>query len=136
MGAMSRNKGRSGEQEFARLMRDHLGMDITRNWQGQAAEGGADLAGLEGYAVEVKRAKAYQRDWWHQAVRQACAADSLPVLAYRLDGMGRGLAPEHKWRIELLGSSVIPELLTEHYTITLSAAAWFAVLRERMEEKT
>lgn len=28
MGALSRNKGRAGEQEVARLIRDHLNLDV------------------------------------------------------------------------------------------------------------
>ena len=54
MSAMQRNKGRSGEQEVARLIRDWLGLDVHRNWQAQTAEGGADLSGVPGWAIEVK----------------------------------------------------------------------------------
>ena len=71
----SRRKGRAGEQELARLLRDELGEKIFRNWQAQAAEGGADLAGLAGFAIEVKRhASATFADlerWWQQACYQA-----------------------------------------------------------------
>ena len=84
----SRRKGRAGEQELARLLRDELGAAITRNWQQQAAVGGQDLLGLDGYAVEVKRyATATFADlerWWRQAVAQA-PRGAVPVLAWRCD---------------------------------------------------
>ena len=84
----SRRKGRAGEQELARLLRDELGEKIFRNWQAQAAEGGADLAGLAGFAIEVKRhASATFADlerWWQQACYQA-RPGKVPVLAWRCD---------------------------------------------------
>lgn len=55
MGTMQRRKGKAGELELARLLREHLGADVTRNLE-QSRRGGADLLGLPGWAVEVKRA--------------------------------------------------------------------------------
>ena len=34
MGAMQRNKGAAGERAVASLIRDWLGLDVRRNWQG------------------------------------------------------------------------------------------------------
>ncbi|MBF0283967.1 MAG: hypothetical protein HQL51_05860 [Magnetococcales bacterium] len=85
MGAMQRNKGRAGEQELARLLREHLGVEVRRNLQ-QSREGGADLAGLPGVALEVKRAAAPSLSaWWEQTRRQAHEGGGVPVLAFRLD---------------------------------------------------
>ena len=82
---MSKRKGRSGEQELARILRDRLGLDIIRN-QNQTAIGGHDLDGIPGVAIEVKRcAKLTLPAWWRQAVRQAEKSKQVPVLAYRID---------------------------------------------------
>ncbi len=88
MGAYSRNKGAGGERELARLLADELGTEITRNLV-QAREGGADLIGVEGWAVECKRAARVTpgllRAWWAQAEQQADRVASRPALAFRGD---------------------------------------------------
>lgn len=82
---MQRRKGKAGEQELARLLRNNLSIDVTRNLI-QARDGGADLVGLPGFALEVKRSKqARLGAWWLQTCQQARAANALPALAYRLD---------------------------------------------------
>jgi Holliday junction resolvase len=81
----SRNKGRSGEQEIARTLRDELGLEVTRNWQQQAAQGGVDIIGVPGWAIEVKRAKQWSHEWWTQTAAQAARTGDDPVLLYRLD---------------------------------------------------
>lgn len=88
MGALSRNKGANGERELARLLADELGTEIVRNLV-QAREGGADLIGIEGWSIEVKRAARVTpgllRLWWGQAEQQADRVLSRPGLAYRAD---------------------------------------------------
>lgn len=88
----SRAKGKAGELEVAALLRDALGVDATRNLV-QSREGGADLLGLPGWAVEVKRAKESSQiaQWWDQACRQAERSGCRPVLFYRLD--------RRKWQV-------------------------------------
>ena len=56
----SRQKGRRGELEVARLIASALGVDVKINYA-QAAMGGYDIA-VWGWAIEVKRAerKAFQ----------------------------------------------------------------------------
>ena len=81
----SARKGKAGERELARLLRDHLGADVVRNLE-QARQGGADLLGIAGWAVEVKRAaRPRMAEWWHQARQQADATGQRPALCYRLD---------------------------------------------------
>jgi len=88
-GSLSRNKGRRGEQEAVRIIRDELGFDVTRNWQAQSAEGGADLTGIPGWAVEIKRRSEIRPSdlmlFRAQANRQAQAAGAWPALWYRAD---------------------------------------------------
>lgn len=92
----SRAKGVSGERELARLLRDELGVGVVRNLA-QAREGGADLLGIDGWAIEVKRAKtaapATLRAWWAQAEVQAERAMARPALAWRTD--------RSEWRVAI-----------------------------------
>ena len=93
MTAMQRRKGKAGELELARLLREHLGANVARNLE-QTRQGGADLLGLPGWAVEVKRAaRARLSDWWLQTCSQAEASGQRPALCYRLD--------RHPWRVSI-----------------------------------
>lgn len=99
----SRAKGAAAEREVVRILKPILG-DMHRNWQMQAAVGGADLygPGIEGWAVEIKRQKAYSRSWWTQAAVQADRSGMKPVLIYRLDrGRWRALMSLHDLRPDL-----------------------------------
>ncbi len=129
MGSLSRTKGRSGEQQVARLLREGLKIDVTRNWMAQSAEGGGDLTGVDGWAIEVKRAKKYSRAWWAQAARQAVTASAKPVLIYRLDGYGRGLAEDIKWQVELLAGHCIPKLEHSGCRVTMPLQGWMDLIR-------
>ena len=122
MGTMSRRKGRAGENECRILLELELGIAIQRNWQEQAAHGGVDLIGLPGWAIEVKRAKNYSAAWFEQAVKQA--GENTPVLLYRLD--------KGKWKAEIRGADVIPELSEETETVTMSLPAFCTIARERL----
>ena len=81
MAGFSRQKGARGEREIATMFRE-LGFDVQRNAL-QTAVGGADLTGLPGIAVEIKRVETpFQEAWWAQAVSQATNG-RRPVLFYR-----------------------------------------------------
>lgn len=83
MGNKSRRKGQTGEREFIHLLTDFLGEGITRNLD-QVRDGGSDVKGVPGWAIEIKRAaKPLLSSWWDQAERQA--EGKTPALAYRLD---------------------------------------------------
>lgn len=85
MTAMQRRKGKVGELELVRLLRELLGANVARNLE-QSRQGGADLLGLPGWAVEVKRAaRARLAEWWLQACTQAEVTGLRPALCYRLD---------------------------------------------------
>lgn len=51
MTAMQRRKGKAGDLELARLLREHLGADVTRNLP-QARQGSTDLIGLAGWGCQ------------------------------------------------------------------------------------
>lgn len=85
MSASQRRKGKDGELELARLLREYLGVNVTRNLM-QSREGGADLLGIPGWALEVKRAaRPRLSEWWLQTCQQADVVGRKPALAYRLN---------------------------------------------------
>lgn len=87
MSAKSRNKGAVAERQVAALLRERLGVDLSRRLS-QYQSGGHDLEGWEGVAIEVKRHKAASQGdiarWWGQTLEQ-CAKGEAPLLAYRAD---------------------------------------------------
>ena len=85
MSASQRRKGKAGELELVRLLREHLGADVARHLA-QARDGGVDLLGLPGWAIEVKRANRPRlAEWWLQTCMQAEVTGLRPALFYRLD---------------------------------------------------
>jgi len=119
----SRTKGRAGEQEVARILRDELNLDITRNWQMQASGGicRTDLLGVPGWAIEVKRAKKWSNDWWAQSRNQASVINERPVLIYRLD--------YRPWRVRCFARDIG---CVHHFPIEMDIADWCEVVREEI----
>lgn len=93
-----RTKGKVGELEVISLIRATmleveawLPPDLPRHAHRlqrnslQAGQGGFDVAGLPGIALEVKRCETLQLEaWWRQCERQAAASPGLiPVLVWR-----------------------------------------------------
>lgn len=135
MGAMQRNKGAAGERAVASLIRDWLGLDVRRNWQGQAAEGGADLTGIPGWAIEVKWAKEWRNEWWDQCCRQADDCKRIPALVWLIDGSRRGQPPIERWRVLLPLSAISRYQVEDHMTVEISLGAWIVIARERLMEQ-
>lgn len=133
MGSLSRNKGRAFEQEVARIFREHLNIDVFRNWEAQAAGGGADIL-LPGWACECKRAKTYLNEWRTQAAAQAAFHGLKAVLIYRLDGQGRGLPDIEKIKCDVLASDVLPQIEQEPYWLTMPLGAFLCLVREEINE--
>ena len=84
MGKMSREKGKRGEREFAKLCRDE-GFDVRRTAQycGNTGEA-ADVVGLPHIHVEVKfveRLNIY--DAVSQAMRDADQDGRMPIVAHK-----------------------------------------------------
>ena len=87
----SRVKGRSGEQELInnlKLLLPDYASQLERNLE-QTRNGGHDILGLPGWAIEVKRySRVTQADltrFWDQACDQARKDGSRPALVYRED---------------------------------------------------
>lgn len=65
------------------------GSTWARTWRGiwrKPGKVGADLQGLPGWSIEVKRANRPRlAEWWLQTCTQAEATGQRPALCYRLD---------------------------------------------------
>ena len=83
MSKASRDKGQRGEREVCKLLEEHLGTAFKRTLQ-QTQEGGHDVLGLDGCAIEVKRCEKLSLEkWWKQTTIQAREVGALPVLFFR-----------------------------------------------------
>jgi hypothetical protein len=101
----SRAKGKSGEREVIRELKLWLPtLEFERNLE-QTRNGGHDILGLPGWALEVKRyARVTQSDlkgFWQQTIDQARKDGARPALAYRED--------RQDWRAVVRASDVSPE---------------------------
>ena len=132
MSAMQRTKGATAERVVARLIRDWLGLDVRRNWQAQSAAGGADLTGIPGWSIEIKRAKEFRADWWSQTEEQAAAEDTTPALIYLIDHTRRGLALIDRWRVILPLAAISRYDVDAGLTAEISLRAWIQLARESL----
>jgi Holliday junction resolvase len=99
----SRNKGASGEREFARVCRDE-GYDNARRGQQFSGIEGKDVVGLLGIHIECKRTERLNiHDAIAQSIRDAKSGD-IPIVAHRKN--------RTKW------------------LITMKAEDWFVMFRE------
>lgn len=80
----SKQKGKRGELEVAKLLREHGFEDARRTAQYCGNTGdAADVTGLDGYHIEVKRCETTKIwDWIHQAERD-CNAGETPLVVFR-----------------------------------------------------
>lgn len=96
MSKMSREKGKRGEREFAKLCRD-MGYDTNRTAQFRGNTGAAgDVEGLPGIHIEVKRTEALKVwDYMTQSIHDAAESGKgeVPIVAWRKN--------EHPWLIFL-----------------------------------
>lgn len=136
MSAMQRTKGAVAERWVAGLIRDWTGFTVKRNWQGQAAEGGEDLTGVPGWAIEVKRAKEYQNSWWRQTVEQAKPSGRYPVLIYLIDQTRRGQNPLDRWRVLMPLGMLMAEAWSDEETAEISLRAWLQYISANTERPT
>ena len=83
-----RAKGKAFEREVANLIKDHTGFDVKRNLM-QTAEGGHDLLGVPGFAIECKRYASVKHGdllkFWQQTVKQARQISQTPCLIVKED---------------------------------------------------
>lgn len=80
----SRNKGKVGEHEFCKWLKDLLDLDIVpeRNLN-QVRATGADVINIHPFVFEIKRCEKLElRKWWSKLFTQIKTGE-IPVLAYR-----------------------------------------------------
>ena len=85
MAVNSKRKGKDGELELARKLREH-GYDVRRSVQynGKEEDGQADLLGLPGIHVECKRTERLNLyDAVGQAQRDSKGKNQIPVVFHR-----------------------------------------------------
>jgi hypothetical protein len=82
----SRDKGKTGEREAAKILGELFDVPVRRSQQYSGAAGDADLVGLPGIHVEVKRReRGNVANWIDQAVQDA-ATDAIPLVVHRASG--------------------------------------------------
>jgi Holliday junction resolvase len=78
----SKEKGKTGEREFAKLCRDHGFANARRGQQFSGIEG-KDVVGLEGIHIEVKRVERLNiEEALQQSIRDS-KEDEIPIVAHR-----------------------------------------------------
>ena len=92
MGKASRDKGKRGELEVAHIMQSY-GYDARRGQQFSGLQGDADVVGVPGLHLEIKRVKTLRLDdAMEQSIRDAREGE-IPVVIHRKD--------KQPWRITL-----------------------------------
>lgn len=87
MATNGKQKGKRGEREFAKLLRDHGWNDARRGQQYNGIDG-QDVVGLPGCHIEVKRVERLDLNAaMSQAIRDAASDCALPIVAHRRNNM-------------------------------------------------
>ncbi len=124
-GKKSRNKGAAFEREVARMIHEHLGIDVRRNLTQYQEKGHGDLVGWPGVLIECKRHAATTRAqveaWWQETLQAAEQAKAHPVLIYKTD--------RHPIRVVLRASDLM-ETITTAWAVEMAFAAFCEAARE------
>jgi hypothetical protein len=133
-----RTKGRTGELEVIRLFRETMlsveqwfppdlpryAHRLQRNSL-QAGQGGFDVAGLPGLALEIKRCETLQIEtWWKQCTTQAAASPItlIPVLCYRQSRMPWLV---RSW-VQITDGADTNEFVVATYPLQPAFLSWYA----------
>lgn len=129
----SRAKGKTAERELIgelkRLLPGALTDKLERNLT-QTRNGGHDILGLDGWAIEVKRyaefTPADMVNCWEQTVMQARNERARPALCYRAD--------RREWRAVVRASDLMQIEVSNGYMFTMDMSLpMFARIVEDME---
>lgn len=97
----SNRKGKTGERDLAEKLRAY-GYEARRGVQYSGLTGAADVVGLPGIHIEVKRYKTITDSQLQEALRQAirdARAEEVPAVFYRED--------RKKWRVYMLAVDLV-----------------------------
>lgn len=81
MGKLSRDKGKVGEREVAALLREY-GFEGKRGVQYQGGKDSADVTGLPGFHIEVKRTEKLNLEAAMAQARADCGGN-IPIVFHR-----------------------------------------------------
>lgn len=87
MGTMSRNKGKRGELEIAHILQEH-GFPARRSVQFNGWQGAADVIGVDGIHIEVKRVERLNIDTAMDQSRRDAKGGEIPVVFHRRNHKG------------------------------------------------
>lgn len=79
----SRNKGKVAEREVAKILREHGVEDARRGQQFSGINGDADVVGLEGFHIEVKRRERMDTEGWYEQACSDALDGEVPIVVYR-----------------------------------------------------
>lgn len=103
MGKAQREKGKRGEREWAAVCREN-GYDCRRGQQYCGKNGDADVIGLPGVHIEVKRVERLNIETAMSQARHDAKPGEIPIVAHRRNNC--------RW------------------LVTMDAEDWFALYRE------
>lgn len=139
----SRAKGARGEREWAKFCKEH-GYDCRRGQQYCGANGDADVVGLPGIYLEVKRYKTITHSqlngWLEQAFVDSKNTKDIVVLAHREDNCKWFVTMDITNMIDLCGadnSKFVDNIVGEYdvngksafYPVTMLASDWFEIYK-------
>ena len=81
----SRVKGKRGELEIAKILREH-GYDARRGQQFAGINGDADVVGVDGLHLEVKRVEALNIEKAMEQSRRDAREGEIPTVFHRKNG--------------------------------------------------
>ena len=82
MAINSREKGRKGEAELAKILRER-GYEARRGQQFCGANGDADVVGLPGYHIECKRVEKLNLEAAMEQSKRDARQGEIPIVAHR-----------------------------------------------------
>ena len=138
MSVNSREKGKRGEREFAKLCRQY-GYDARRSQQYAGGVDSADVVGLPGIHVEVKlRDVITEGDklaFMRQAIRDSAGSGNLPIVAHKENYRQWFVTMRMQDFVQMYVlaadcNEIIDGVTEEIHTVTMTAEAWFAVYQE------
>lgn len=89
----SRQKGKTGELEVAKILREFGYEDARRGQQYCGTSGDADVVGVPGIHIEVKRRERMDLTSWYQQSCDDANFDEVPVVVHRKS--------REKWMVSL-----------------------------------
>lgn len=82
MGKASRDKGKRGELEISHILQEH-GYPARRSVQFNGWQGEADVVGVDGIHIEVKRVERLNIDAAMDQSKRDAKGDEIPVVFHR-----------------------------------------------------